>query len=253
MKKFLMIIAALFFLAGLANTASAASYADVAFVVDQSGSMAGEFSWINNSLNTVASEMANAGITANFGVAGYETTVGSDYSVNAWQDLTSDISAVTGEVSSVSTYGGTEYAYSAIQWGADNFSWSADNNYAKVMILITDEDPDDKSWFSYSGLTGEAAAAKLVSDENIMLNVITLSSFYSYYDDGVAYTTTDGFTGLWDLNYLRNNAADFTNDFVAGKIREIQDVNPSVPEPSSMLFLGSCLIGLAALRKKIIR
>lgn len=243
-----MIIAALFFLAGLANTASAAYYADVAFVVDQSGSMGQEFTWIGNSLGTIGTEMNNAGITSNFGLAGYEYYAGFANSSNAWQDLTPDINAVTTEINSAALYGGAERAYDAVQWSANNFSWTG-GDYQKVMILVTDEYPYAYNSFSYDGLTGETAIAKLVSDEDILLNVITFQGLFQYYDTGVAYEK-DGFVGLWDLNYLRTNPADFTDAFIQGKIREIIH---ATPEPSSMLFVGSCLLGLAALRKKILR
>lgn len=244
-----------FVLMAMATPVMAASFADIAFVIDQSGSMSGEFNWLGNSISSIDTAITgDANITdVNYGVAGYEYDAGSADTRNAWHDITSDVAAITAEVNSVNTYGGTERGYHAADWAADNFTWSG-GDYAKVMVLITDEDADYAASYAYGGLTGELALAQKMADENILLNVITSTGLYYVWDDAAFVNPETSFTGLFDLNYLRTDAAAFTADFTAAKLAEIIIVDPGtapVPEPSTIILLGGGLIGLAFARRKM--
>ncbi|NTW99813.1 MAG: DUF5103 domain-containing protein, partial [Geobacteraceae bacterium] len=141
-KRYLLPVVISLSVLGSTGSASAAIFADIAFVIDQSGSMGGEFAWLGNSINTINTALSAGGVTAKYGVAGYEQLAGDADSRNAWTDFTSNISDIITEVNAVNVYGGTEKSYHAADWAADNFTWS-DGDYAKVMILITDENVEN--------------------------------------------------------------------------------------------------------------
>ena len=61
--------------------------------------------------------------------------------------------------------------------------------------------------------------------------------------------------GAWNLNILRNggnDAAAFTNAFIAGKVQEIITQTPAIPEPQTyaLMLAGLGVVGFVARRRR---
>ncbi len=223
--------------------AKAASFADIAFVLDQSGSMGGEYNWLGSSISAIDTALSAGGVTANYGLAGYEEFAGNEPGAPAgstYLDLTSNVGDITTAVNNTNLYGGLERGYHAADWARTGFSWTG-GEYAKVIVLVTDEAADQGS-----GITETQLGANMTAG-GFLLNVIAPQNRQSEWDEA-AYSTSD-YLGFFDLGYLNNDPEGFTNDFVNAKLQEIQDVTP-VPAPATLALLGIGLLGLGAVRRR---
>ncbi len=226
----------------LSSTGSmAASVADIAFVVDQSGSMSGEFSWIASSISTISQKIADAGITARYAISGYERTFGTAYSGNIYSDFTSDINDIITTASGVSLYGGSEYSYNAAVAATTGFSW--DQSAAKVIILITDEASPQ-----YGDIYTEQQVGDTMNAGGFLLNVIAPETYRTRWDEA-AYSN-GSYLGFFDLAFLRDDATGFTDQFAAAKITEIVNTPNPVPVPAAVWLFGSGLAGFMTWGRK---
>ncbi|WJW75124.1 PEP-CTERM sorting domain-containing protein [Thiohalobacter sp. IOR34] len=240
--------------------------ADVVAVVDESGSMSGEHSWLGGmitSLETglVANNVGSGATPNRYGLTGYGGG-GAHYLPHQHAvdggglGTASGFSAATG---TLVTSGGTEDGWRGINYAMTNYSFNA--NSAVNIILVTDEDRDNTD----NAITYSTVLADL-KRKNALLNAVVAASFScdagralgidskgnGYIADGSGgFTTcangvaTGGFgttiadyvnlalaTGgaAWDLSQLRaggNTATSFTNAFISIKVREITSQPPT--------------------------
>lgn len=253
MKKLKQILAVGILSLGMAQGANAVPV-DIAFIVDQSGSMASEFGWIPNVITAIdtALQSESAVTSTRYGIAGYMEGAGNEYPGPssgtfdeyhglAYVDMTANVATVSAAASAAAgdlrAY--TERGYHAADWSRTGFSWGTDA--VKVMILLTDEAADQGSVIPDVGQgSDEANLGKLLDDDGFLLNVITTTSLFSQWDQAV-FDQNSGYQGLFDLNFLRSNPAAFTTQFVAAKVGEITG---TIPEPATIALLALGLIGL---------
>ena len=262
-----------------ATPVRAALTTDVIFVVDESGSMAGEHAWITTMVSSLETDLIAAGVTGNryglvgFGSsAGHGTIAGHKHSVGGGDFGTAaQLSTAAG---GLVTSGATEDGWAAVLFALNNYSFRSDA--AVNIVLITDEDRDN-----VDGSATQAGVASALAGKNAILNAVVNNPFGSDSGAALGRTTTDaylangsgGFTtatgpttgdgfgstetqyvplalnskgAAWDLNFLRaggSTADSFSAAFVKIKVGEIV-IQPGsgVPEPAS----ASCTVSLGS-------
>ncbi len=256
----------------------AATTADVVFVVDESGSMGGEHTWISGMVADLDSALNAANVTQNtYSLIGFgDANIDPNLYLNA--GTAGDFQTAT---NFLKTNGGTEDGYDGIEYGFSNLTFRS--NAALNVVLITDEDRDE--WDSNQSY---ASILQLFTSNNALLNTVVNARFSNnalgidsdgngYFADGNGgFTSATGGTPVsgdgstiedyvnlalategaaWNLNLLRaggNTAQSFTNAFVDIKVGEIQNQDPpAVPEPSTAMLIGLGFMGwLGFMRKK---
>lgn len=141
----------------VSDASTTSNAVDLAFVVDNSGSMGAEIDGVKDSITTFVESLENEGFDLHLSAVGY---VDSTYDT---LDFTDDATTFESFVGNMPANGGYEGAYTAISTTFD-FAWR--NTGQKVLVLITDEDADDE---------GEITTDNMVSDlqnQNITTHVI---------------------------------------------------------------------------------
>jgi hypothetical protein len=258
----------------------AATTADVLFVVDESGSMSGEHSWISSMVSSLDSALTTAGVTGNrFGLVGFGGS-GTHLAGHAHGGF-GTVASFTTQASTLVTNGSFEDGYSGIDFALNNFTVRGDA--ALNVILITDEDRDilggsTNSFASIlAALTGKNALLNAVINASFDNGALGTSSTDAYFSDGSGgFTSTAGAASVlsdsgstkedyvdlalatggaaWNLNLLRAGglvADSFTQAFIDIKVAEIIIQPPSeVPVPAAAFMFAPALLGFFGLRRK---
>ena len=161
--------------------AAIAPFADVVVLMDESGSMAGEQTWIKPTITTLDGKLNTAGLTPNqYGSVGFAVgggpgltryfNVPAPGTSNTVGGLTNAFgTAANFQTLTYSTGGGTEDGWAAIT-AANAYSFRAGS--ARNYILVTDEDRDA----SQAGLTYAGVLASMTSTDTL-LNAIVNTAF----------------------------------------------------------------------------
>ena len=269
---------------------AAATTADIVVIMDESGSMSGEQSWMATTIGLLDTGLNTNGLTGNrFGLVGFGASSGT-----AGADLVRQIDVGGAQFGTAAQFatasgglvinGATEDGYAGINLANGyTFRGAAARNY----ILVTDEDRDNTN----AGLNYAGMLASLTST-NTLLNAVVNASFecgdgsdaLGMFSGGKGYKAngSGGFTtctgahlvsdagttdtdyvnlalasggAAWDLNVLRAGglgATSFTAAFIDGKVQEIIVQPPAIPEPETYALMlgGLAVVGWVAKRRR---
>lgn len=183
-------------IATAASAATVNTIANTIFVVDESGSMAGEQAWLRTTVvDALDAGLLAEGVTSrSYGVVGYgsgnsHSGVGSDPHVHTagggaaadLMDATDTKSAMTQFVTS----GFTEDGWKAIAYALNFFNFDA--GAAINIVLVTDEDRDNTSSDTF------ASVLALLNSKNAILNVVVNNPFGCDGGSALGRSSSEGF------------------------------------------------------------
>ena len=205
--------------------AHAADYADVIVVVDESGSMSGEHTWLSGMIGSLQTRLFSAGVGSGadanrFALVGYGNGINATANSGRLLAGFGTAGAFGTATSSLVLSGATEDGYAGINYALNTLSGSFRAGAALNVILVTDEDRDNTN----AALTYAALESRL-SSYAALLNVVVnnpfsggapLRSALGVSADNVAYFA-DGLGGFTSSGpaVIGNGAGTTETDYVS--------------------------------------
>lgn len=217
LEKTTFLTTAIFIACGFSSAVKAATLADIAFIIDTSGSMSGDIEEVRNRIIDFDTALVDNGIDARYGL-----TLFAD-GENFVQNLTdfSTFNSPTGVFQTFSIGGGTESGSAATQISLNNSNFRS--NSVKNFILITDED-DDSSVDQFNSIRSD-----LNADDTSLFNFIGVPGTGNT-DETYGVLASENGGSAFDIFEFRNNPEPFFDAFINTKVQEIIDNNPD-PDP----------------------
>ena len=237
MKRFVT-LAAVMAAFTAANAQAAFIPADIVFVFDASGSMAGDMAEVKSRIVQFNTAMVNNGIDAHYGLVSYVTTGGADATLD--QDVVdfTTFNQAGGPFQSLTTRSGTqEKGSAATSFALANLTFRAGS--VKNIILITDED-DDSSLAQFNAADAALTASRALFNFIGVPGVGNTDSRYGALAAGHG-------GAAFSINDFRNNPDPFFTNFINTKVQEIKNV---IPEPTSLALFGLGTVGLGFVRRR---
>ncbi|EAZ89996.1 hypothetical protein CY0110_20675 [Crocosphaera chwakensis CCY0110] len=231
----------------LVPEANAQISADILWLVDTSGSMAGDIAEVQTRIGQFNDVMMMNGIDAYYGLVEF----GSGETLT--QDIVpfSTFNASGSPFMTISTGGGFEQGSEAINVGLANANFRS--NSVRNVILVTDEDDD-------SDLTEFNNAIASLTASNALFNFIGVPGVGNT-DSRYGVLANDFSGAAFNILDFRNNPGPFFDNFINTKVQEIienapenpPEQTPSVPEPNSLTMLGVLsLFGAKKMTQKVL-
>lgn len=199
------------------ETAAMPIDADIMFVIDNSGSMGGEFTFLGSAISGFFGDLISDSRigTIQAGLVTYNS------SPTLVQGLTGSPAALETAFEEQRLSGGTENANTAVQFAVDTTlaDPNLQTNSVRSLVLITDEDADDDEEF-------DNALASL-SNSGFLNNIIYSTRSSNSMMDFQPLAVPTG--AEFDIGEFRDNRDEFFRQFTNAKLGEIIEAGGGVP------------------------
>ncbi len=123
------------------------------FLVDESGSMGGEQTFLQTFVPNLDTQLATSGVTTRqYGLIGFGSSSVNARQLNVGGSQFGTAAEFATAVPNLLLDGSIEDGYQAIQYALDNYVFNNSTNTRRVLVLVTDEDRDNTSSPTFTSL-----------------------------------------------------------------------------------------------------